>query len=87
MSTPLQIRQGDVLLLQVAVLPLQCTTLPAEGTRLVLAYGEVTVHAHAIYDHHADDVATTEIASDLATVAIARAQAKARLWLGPSGDR
>ena len=87
MNTPRQIRQGDVLLLQVAALPSQCTVLPVEGNRLVLAFGEVTGHAHAIYDHHAEDAATTEIASDLATAAIARAQAKARLWQGPNGDR
>jgi hypothetical protein len=86
-NRPIQIRQGDVLLLQVAALPSQCTTLPADGTRLVLAHGEVTGHAHAIYDHCADDVVTAKIASDLATAAIARAQAKARLWQGPNGDR
>jgi uncharacterized protein (DUF885 family) len=83
----IQIRQGDVLLLQVAALPSHCTMLSAEGNRLVLAFGEVTGHAHAIYDHHADDAATAEIASNLATAAIARAQAKARLWKGPNGDR
>lgn len=87
MNKPIQIRQGDVLLLQVAALPSQCTTLPAEGNRLVLAFGEVTGHAHAIYDHCADAPTKAQVASDLATAAIARAQAKARLWQGPNGDR
>lgn len=87
MKTPLQIRQGDVLLLQVTGLPSQCTSLPVEGNRLVLAFGEVTGHAHAIYDHCADDAATEQVVSDLATAAIARAQAKAHLWQGPNGDR
>lgn len=87
MSTPLQIRQGDVLLLQVVALPSQCTALSIEDGRLVLAFGEVTGHAHAIYDRCADDTDTEEIASDLEKKAIARAQAKARLWQSPNGDR
>lgn len=40
-------RQGDVLIRQVAELPANAT--PVENpTRIVLAYGEVTGHAHAI---------------------------------------
>ena len=87
MNMPFQIRQGDVLLLQVVALPSQCTVLPVEGNRLLLAFGEMTGHAHAIYDHCADAPITAENASDLATAAIARAQAKARLWNSPNGDR
>lgn len=87
MNMPFQIRQGDVLLLQVVALPSQCTVLPVEGNRLVLAFGEMTGHAHAIYDHYADAPTTAENASDLAIAAIARAQAKARLWNSPNGDR
>lgn len=44
------IRQGDVLLIGVAVLPTGAINVtPAQG-RIVLAHGEVTGHAHAIYD-------------------------------------
>jgi hypothetical protein len=42
-------RQGDVLLMQVATLPPAATkTKNKEKGRVVLAYGEVTGHAHAI---------------------------------------
>lgn len=46
-----QYRQGDVFLFQVDSLPKGATPVPLDGNRLVLAYGEVTGHAHAIYDH------------------------------------
>ena len=45
------IRQGDVSLIQVAALPKGATEVEnVEGARVVLAYGEVTGHAHAIYE-------------------------------------
>ncbi len=43
------IRQGDVCLIPVAALPEGAKAVKAEK-RVVLAYGEVTGHAHAIYD-------------------------------------
>jgi hypothetical protein len=46
-----QLRQGDVLLIQVSGLGLAFRTLkvaPRDAGRVVLAYGEVTGHAHAI---------------------------------------
>jgi hypothetical protein len=43
------IRQGDVLLVPVKSIPKDAVEQPAEG-RLILAYGEVTGHAHAFYD-------------------------------------
>jgi hypothetical protein len=50
MQQPKIIRQGDVLLSRVEALPAGATDItPAEG-RVVLAYGEVTGHAHAVYD-------------------------------------
>ena len=79
----IQIRQGDVQLQQVLVLPAGCVPIHAEGNRIVLAHGEVTGHAHAIYDH----LLSSEVAGEIADAAIARAQAKARLWKSPSGDR
>ena len=83
----LQIRQGDVLLQQVDTLPQGCTELPPDGDRIVLAHGEVTGHAHAIYDHlmHAGHAEAS--AADITKSAIAQAQAKARLFVAQGGDR
>ncbi|MDB5801762.1 MAG: hypothetical protein JWL63_2701 [Rhodocyclales bacterium] len=83
-----QIRQGDVQLEPVSKLPAGCTEIAPDGERIVLAYGEVTGHAHAIYDHvvvpnHRAELAAEEIAD----AAIARAQAKARLWQASNGVR
>ncbi len=45
------IRQGDVALTLVAAVPAGAVEVKnAEGKRVVLAYGEVTGHAHAIYE-------------------------------------
>ncbi|MCW1959833.1 MAG: hypothetical protein KIH64_015065 [Mycobacterium sp.] len=98
---PQQLRQGDVQLQPVSVLPEGCTEIPAEGNRIVLAHGEVTGHAHAIYDHLATAATHGAVAGELARqrgeapaaaneiadAAIARARTKARLWRAPSGER
>jgi len=48
-SNVLQVRQGDVLIERVnADVPGSATEIKTDG-RVVLAYGEVTGHAHAIY--------------------------------------
>lgn len=78
-----QIRQGDVQLQPVATLPQGCKELPPEGNRIVLAHGEVTGHAHAIYDH----IVTPGAADEIAEAAIERAKSKARLWVAPNGSR
>lgn len=78
-----QLRQGDVQLQPVAALPHGCKELPPEGNRIVLAHGEVTGHAHAIYDH----IATPGAADEIAEAAIERAKSKARLWAAPDGSR
>lgn len=78
-----QLRQGDVQLQPVKSLPKGCTEIAPEGNRIVLAHGEVTGHAHAIYDH----IATPAAADEIAEAAIARAQSKARLWRAPDGSR
>lgn len=44
------IRQGDVVLSLVNSIPSGAIEVPPEGNRVVLAYGEVTGHAHAIYE-------------------------------------
>ena len=47
-------RQGDVLIEEVQSLPRgECTTVPREGGRVILAHGEVTGHAHALTDQSA----------------------------------
>lgn len=89
---PNQIRQGDVQLEPVSKLPAGCTEIPNDKGRIVLAYGEVTGHAHAIADHIMRAPAQTLMdraidATDQAEEAIARAKAKARLWQAPDGIR
>jgi hypothetical protein len=42
-----QFRQGDVLLRAVEAIPPRAKPVPPDGDRVVLAYGEVTGHAHA----------------------------------------
>lgn len=79
-----QVRQGDVLIQQVASLPPGCVELAPDSHRLVLAHGEVTGHAHAIYDH-IRPVISEGAAEEIADAAIARA--KARLYQAPSGAR
>jgi hypothetical protein len=80
------IRQGDVALAPVAKLPHGCTEIAPDGNRIVLAYGEATGHAHAIYDHVS---MAEESVSEIADAAIARAKAKAkaRLVVAPNGNR
>jgi hypothetical protein len=41
-------RQGDVLIERVAALPEKLEPVPRDRGRLVLAYGEVTGHAHVV---------------------------------------
>lgn len=81
-----QIRQGDVLIVPVKALPAGCVEVPNDRNRIVLAYGEVTGHAHAIADHRVHQP-RPGAAGEIADAAIARAQAKARLWQAPSGER
>lgn len=80
-----QVRQGDVQLQQVALLPAGCTEIKPDGNRIVLAHGEVTGHAHAIYDHIVRP--QFDAADEIAEAAIARAKHKARLWQAPTGER
>lgn len=46
-------RQGDVLIVATDHIPAGAKPLPRDPHgRVVLAYGEVTGHAHALLDHH-----------------------------------
>lgn len=76
------IRQGDVLLSPVKSLPAGCTEVPLDKGRIVLAYGEVTGHAHAIEDRAMRQIAS-EAAAEIAEAAVARA----RLLQAPNGER
>lgn len=52
MKKIISFRQGDVLtvLEKISVLPAGAVEIKTEAKRVVLAYGEVTGHAHAIYE-------------------------------------
>lgn len=78
--TQQQIRQGDVQLQPVERVPAGCTQIPADGGRIVLAHGEVTGHAHAIYDHAADALQGHDAAPG-------GTGSKARLWRARNGER
>jgi hypothetical protein len=43
-------RQGDVLLVACDEIPAEATTVKRDAGRVILAYGEVTGHAHAIVE-------------------------------------
>ncbi len=47
-------RQGDVLIASTDGVPSTATTVPRDGGKLVLAYGEVTGHSHTIADGDAE---------------------------------
>lgn len=92
-----QIRQGDVFLIPVAALPAGCKPIePEAGRRFVLAHGEVTGHAHAIYEYTKD--AAVEAAASAAIVAAhasaqaqeaisrARALRTAQMWVSADGE-
>jgi hypothetical protein len=44
------VRQGDVFVVAAESIPTAATEVPRDNGRIVLAYGEVTGHAHAIAD-------------------------------------
>ena len=47
-------RQGDVLIVAADSIPAAATQVERDNGRIVLAYGEVTGHAHAILDREAE---------------------------------
>lgn len=56
-------RQGDVLIAATDTIPDGLTEVPRDNGRIVLAYGEVTGHAHAI-----DDPTALLLAEDVADI-------------------
>ncbi len=90
-KTPHQIRQGDVFLIPVKALPKDCTPIePENGTRFVLAHGEVTGHAHAIYEFTPDEQAEQDLAraAEVATAALERVRnlRTVQMWASPDGE-
>jgi len=51
---PMQYRQGDVFIERIGKLPKGLKQHKRDGSRIVLAYGEVTGHAHAIAEETAE---------------------------------
>lgn len=49
-AAPAMYRQGDVLITRIPAAPANLTPRPRDNGRVILAYGEVTGHAHAIAD-------------------------------------
>lgn len=62
MKAPRTYRQGDVLLVEQKIprswLPVRQSRVPRDNDRIVLAYGEVTGHAHAITAPESDATLT-----------------------------
>lgn len=73
------LRQGDVLLVPVSRIPDGCKEVPLDKGRIVLAFGEVTGHAHAIADWNG--------AGKIAKDAIGLAGRRARLVIADNGTR
>lgn len=72
--TPQPIRQGDVYLQPIAALPKGKAKEIREPGRVVLAHGEATGHAHAIYDVIDGDRPNVGLADEMTEAAIAHAQ-------------
>lgn len=53
-------RQGDVLVVPVAEIPQAAQVVPRDKGRVILAYGEVTGHAHVVDAPEATLLTTTE---------------------------
>lgn len=94
-AQPIQIRQGDVFLIPVKTLPAGCKPIqPEAGRRFVLAHGEVTGHAHAIYEFtenskaEAEAKAMADRADEVAQAAIARAMAArtVQMYIATDGE-
>lgn len=81
------VRQGDVLIQPVDRVPRKTALVPRDGERIVLAYGEVTGHAHAIEERDADMVRSSDGRTflRLSAPAVVRHEEHAPISL-PAGD-
>ncbi len=50
----MQYRQGDIFIESIPTIPTEAEVVPREDGKIVLAYGEVTGHAHVIADRGAE---------------------------------
>jgi hypothetical protein len=73
-----QYRQGDVLLIAVAAIPGRAVPVPRDQGEVVLAYGEVTGHRHAIAESHAELLALPDQEIERRFLRIVGAQARLR---------
>ena len=73
---PHQIRQGDVYLVPVTSIPENATVRPRDNGRVILAYGEVTGHAHALT---AEGVALMEVKDDASVLEFLKVDAVSAL--------
>ena len=75
-------RQGDVLLIKVSELPKKVKNVTPKD-RIVLAYGEVTGHAHAIYPEKSLDLTVLDkVKQRFAANDTQPMRLKAKLWDG-----
>ena len=85
---PAMVRQGDVLLVPVDAIPEKARPVARDNGRVVLAYGEVTGHAHAI-----SSAAATQLHDDierylrLTAVATLQHEEHAAIELAPGSYR
>ena len=66
------LRQGDVLLRAIDSIPEQAKPLPRDNGRVVLAYGEVTGHAHQIADPDASGAVLLSVAESATFLRLAK---------------
>lgn len=59
-----QLAQGDVFIRRIETLPANLAPVARDNGRIVLAYGEVTGHAHAICDPEAELLVAPDRTSD-----------------------
>ncbi len=74
-----QLRQGDVLLQRVRSIPKGATKKPTDQGRVILAYGEVTGHAHAVVVERSDRETVEAFLAELDGVVYLSAPAGARV--------
>ena len=70
-AQPFHVRQGDVMLVRIERIPDGATEVKRDNGRLVLAYGEVTGHAHVL-DAPAEDAIMLTVAESATFVRLTK---------------
>lgn len=78
------IRQGDVSMVRIKSLPKGAEDITPKEGRVVLAFGEVTGHAHAFYEH--EKVRLWSANAERFMQVISKPNAKVEAWKVRSGD-